>query len=71
VTRISVARFRGIDAREEIEFADLVELGGFHAAGPLGVADLVTRFGRGDFRVTAFGFTPPCLRWEILVMGLA
>jgi len=71
VTRISVARFRGIDAREDIEFADVIELGGFHAAGPLTVADLVARFGRGDFRVTAFGFAPPCLRWEVLVMSLA
>ena len=71
VTRISVARFRGPFQHENVEFADLVELGGFHSGGPCVVRDVVTRFGAGDYRITAFGFSPPGVRWEVLVEGLA
>ncbi len=70
VTRISVARFRGPFQHDNVDFADLVELGGFHTGGPCDVRDVVDRFGPGDYRITAFGFTPPALRWEVLVEGL-
>lgn len=71
MTRISVARFRGPFLREDVEFADLVELGGFHTGGPCEVREVVARFGPGDYRITAFGFTPPGVRWEVLASGLS
>ena len=49
---------------------DIVELGGFHASGGCTLKDLTKRFGPGDFRVSAFGFVPPALRWEVLTKDL-
>jgi hypothetical protein len=34
------------------------------------VDEITRRFGAGDHRVTAYGFEPPGLRWELLVSGL-
>ena len=69
-TRISVGRYRGTYVSDNVDFADIVELGGFHASGGCTLQDLTQRFGRGDFRVSAYGFVPPALRWEVLVKDI-
>ncbi len=71
LTRISVGRFRGPFQHGDHEYADVIELGGFHVSGPCAVEEITRRFGSGDYRVTAYSFEPPGLRWEILVEGLA
>lgn len=71
-TRISVARNLGDDdmtANESAplgwgELRRLVELGGFLAMGPIPAAEIARRYGAGDFRITAYGFDPPGVRWE-------
>lgn len=70
LTRISVARFRGPFQHGDHAYAEVVELGGFHVSGPCEVAEITRRFGPGDYRVTAYGFDPPGLRWELLVDGI-
>ena len=70
LTRVSVARYRGSFQHGDREFANVVELGGFIVCGPCDLDAITQRFGRGDYRVTAYGFEPPGLRWEILVEGL-
>jgi hypothetical protein len=70
LTRISVGRSRGDFLHSEREFIEVVELGGFHVSGPCGVEEITRRFGSGDYRVTAYRFEPPGLRWELLVEGL-
>lgn len=67
LTRISVGRFRGPYQHGEHEYAEVVELGGFHVSGPCAVEEITRRFGSGAFRVTAYGFLPAGLRWEVLV----
>lgn len=73
LTRISVGRWRGPfqAGEEDIQYAWIVELGGFHVSGPCTPSEITRRFGLGDYRVTAYGFDPPGLRWELLVEGLA
>jgi hypothetical protein len=66
LTRISVARHRGDFAVEHVEYIDVVELGGFQVAGPTTADEITKRFGGGDFRISAYGFDPPGLRWEVL-----
>ncbi len=70
MTRISVGRRRGPFQQEDVEYAWVVELGGFHVSGPSTIEDISRRFGPGDYRVTAYGFEPPGLRWESLVDGV-
>jgi transcriptional regulator with XRE-family HTH domain len=75
VTRISVARYRGAfnaptPEDGEAEYAWVSELGGFHVAGSCDVGEMVRRFGKGDFRITAYGFNPPGLLWEVIVKGM-
>ena len=70
-TRISVGRSRGDFQHGDLEFVEVVELGGFHVSGPCTLDEITRRFGPGDYRVTAYGFDPPGLRWELLVAGLA
>jgi len=48
-------------------FAWTVELGGFHVPGPCETTEITRRFGVGDYRITAYGFDPPGVRWEVLV----
>ena len=67
VTRISVGRFRGEFQHDETEYAEVVELGGFHVSGPCTVEEITLRYGAGDCRITAYGFEPAGLRWEFLV----
>jgi hypothetical protein len=71
LTRISVGRYRGSFQHGEHAYAEVLELGGFHVSGPCSVAEITRRFGSGAFRITAYGFDPAGLRWEVLVDGLA
>jgi hypothetical protein len=72
-TRISVARNLGDDDMTTNEAAPLgwgelrrlVELGGFLAMGPIPAAEISRRYGAGDVRITAYGFDPPGVRWEV------
>jgi hypothetical protein len=73
-TRISIARMIGgfvipedASANGFVEYRNLCELGGFDASGPLAVADLIARVGAGEYRVSAYGFEPRGLRWEVFV----
>jgi hypothetical protein len=73
VTRVSVARWRGTypAGEDRADYAWLVELGGFHVSGPCTLEEITRRFGAGSYRVSAYGFDPPGLRWEALVEELA
>lgn len=73
-TRLSVARIQGEfmipdenNANGFVEYRNLTELGGFTVSGPVALADLVARVGAGEYRVSAYGFDPRGLRWEVLV----
>lgn len=74
-TRISIARMLGefviAESQEAdasfVEYRNLAELGGFEVTGPLALADLVARVGAGEYRVSAYGFEPRGLRWEVFV----
>lgn len=72
VTRISVARWRGTHpaGHDQAPYAWITELGGFFVAGPSPTTDITDRFGPGSYRVTAYRFEPPGLRWEVLVEEL-
>jgi len=73
VTRISIGRWRGIHPAgdDQAPYAWVTELGGFHVAGPSTPADITRRYGPGNYRVSAYGFDPPGLRWEVLVEELS
>jgi hypothetical protein len=74
-TRISVARMIGEfvvpeDTEKDVgfvEYRNLCELGGFDVSGPVTVADILARIGAGEYRVSAYGFEPRGLRWEVFV----
>ena len=73
-TRLSVARIQGEfmipdenNGNGFVEYRNLTELGGFTVSGPVALADLVARVGAGEYRVSAYGFDPRGLRWEVLV----
>lgn len=74
-TRISIARVLGelviSDGPETdagfVEYRNLSELGGFDVSGPIALADIMARVGAGEYRVSAFGFEPRGLRWEVFV----
>jgi len=73
-TRISIARLAGElvipDSTEPdafVEYRNLCELGGFDVTGPIAVADIMARVGAGEYRVSAYGFEPRGLRWEVFV----
>lgn len=67
LTRISVGRFRGIIDGEEYTYPEILEVGGFHVSGPCTLDEITERYGNGPFRITAYGFDPPGLRWEVLL----
>ena len=50
-----------------VEYRNLSELGGFDVSGPISVADITARVGAGEYRVSAYGFEPRGLRWEVFV----
>lgn len=56
--------------REKQNFARIDEHGGFHVSGPTSINEVTRRYGKGSFRVSAFGFAPHGLRWEVIVEGL-
>ena len=73
-TRISIARVVGefmipddTDANGFVEYRNLSELGGFDVSGPIALADIVARVGAGEYRLSAYGFEPRGLRWEVFV----
>ena len=72
-TRISIARMIGEFMISEgavnsfVEYRNLCELGGFDVANPIAVADIMARVGAGEYRVSAYGFEPRGLRWEVFV----
>jgi hypothetical protein len=74
-TRISIARVVGEfvipeDTEKDagfVEYRNLCELGGFDVSGPVTVADILARVGAGEYRVSAYGFEPRGLRWEVFV----
>lgn len=69
--RISVARYREVLTHSLQDFTRIDELGGFHVSRPIAVSEITRRHGKGAFRVTAYGFDPNGIRWEVLVEGLA
>lgn len=70
LTRISVARFRDIYDYDVHAYAVVNELGGFHVSGPCGIEEITRRFGPGTYRVTAYGFDPSAVMWELMVRDL-
>jgi hypothetical protein len=73
-TRISIARMivefmisEDTTADAFVEYRNHCELGGFDVSGALAVADLIARVGAGEYRVSAYGFEPRGLRWEVFV----
>lgn len=73
-TRISIARMLGefmipdeSSGNGFVEYRNLCELGGFDVSGPISVADIMARVGAGEYRVSAYGFEPRGLRWEVFV----
>ena len=65
-TRISVARDCDVFATGDGEDSTfVVELGGFLVTGPVGADEIARRWGPDGYRVTAVGFDPPGLRWEV------
>lgn len=75
-TRISIARIVGefaipdandADPASFVEYRNLCELGGFDVSGPISIADVIARVGAGEYRVSAYGFEPRGLRWEVFV----
>ena len=73
-TRISLARDLGDDEMIDTptaaalgwgELRRVVELGGFVVTGPIPPAEIARRYGAGDFRITAYSFDPPGVRWEV------
>lgn len=73
MTRISVGRWRGVypAGEDRADYAWIIELGGFHVSGPCTSDDITRRYGPGSYRVTAYCFDPPALRWEVLVEDLS
>lgn len=72
-TRISVARWRGAypAGEDNAEHAWIVELGGFYVSGSCAAEEIIRRYGPGSYGVTAYGFEPTGVRWEVLVEDLA
>jgi hypothetical protein len=73
-TRLSVARVVGEyavpDATDETaerftQYRNVDELGGFIASGPIAVSEITSRFGAGEYRVSAYALDAPGLRWEV------
>jgi hypothetical protein len=72
VTRVSVGRWRGIyqAGDDKADYAWIVELGGFHVAGPCLLEEITRRYGPGNYRVSAYSPELGGLRWEVLVEDL-
>lgn len=73
-TRISIARGFGIIdyINDGEDVRRLVELGGFIVQGPIGVDELLRRYGPGEYRVSAYALDQAGLLWEVITsIGLA
>lgn len=70
VTRISIGRYRGPYHHGDYTYPEVVELGGFVVSGPCSLGAIAERYGRGDYRITAYRFDPTALRWEVIVEAL-
>jgi hypothetical protein len=57
------------DGNSFVEYRNLCELDGFDVSGPIAVADMMARVGAGEYRVSAYGFEPTGLRWEVTGIG--
>ena len=55
------------DANSFVEYRNLGELSGFDVSGPITIGDVNARVGAGEYRVSAYGFDPRGLRWEVFV----
>ncbi len=73
-TRISIARMIAefvipdeTSGNGFVEYRNLCELGGFDVSGPIALAEILARVGAGEYRVSAYGFEPRGLRWEVFV----
>jgi DNA-binding transcriptional MerR regulator len=73
-TRISVARVVGEymvpDVADETatnftEYRNVDELGGFIVSGPIAISEITSRFGAGEYRVSAYALDAPGIRWEV------
>ncbi len=64
--RVRDPRRPGADAGF-VEYRNLSELGGFDVSGPIALADIMARVGAGQYRVSAYGFEPRGLRWEVFL----
>lgn len=70
-TRISVARDAGEysvpDSKDRypVEYRNLIELGGFIVSGPVGISEIMGRYGEGEYRISAYALDVPGLRWEV------
>jgi hypothetical protein len=73
VARISVGRWRGVypAGHDKADYAWIIELGGFHVSGSCTVDEITRRYGAGSYRITAYGFDPPGVRWELPIEALA
>ncbi|MCX5748070.1 MAG: helix-turn-helix transcriptional regulator [Proteobacteria bacterium] len=70
VTRLSVGRMRAPHVDGDQEFINVSELGGFLVSGGCATIEILRRFGPGTYRVSAYGFDPAGIRWEVIVEGL-
>ena len=70
-TRISIARVIGEyavpDDTSFVEYRNLAELGGFVVSGPIAVSEITSRFGAGEYRISAYALDAPGIRWEVFV----
>lgn len=73
-TRISVARGVGEyilpDVTDDaatsfVEYRNVAELGGFIVSGPIAVSEITSRFGAGEYRVSAYALDALGMRWEV------
>jgi hypothetical protein len=56
---------------DKADYAWIIELGGFHVSRSGSVDEITRRYGPGSYRITAYGFDPPGVRWELLIEDLA
>jgi hypothetical protein len=73
-TRVSVARVVGEymvpdvadkTATSFTEYRNVDELGGFIVSGPIAISEITSRFGAGEYRVSAYALDAPGMRWEV------
>ena len=48
-----------------VEYRNVAELGGFIVSGPIAISEITSRFGAGEYRVSAYALDAPGMRWEV------